>query len=65
MKGFKKSLKLLALVCLIVLAVFGVGLSGGIPIPQSNKRNDRAEINIELVEPEENEKDTVEMEVRE
>ena len=64
MKRFKKALKLLALVFLIVLAVFGIGLSGGIPILQSNKRGDKTEINIELFEPEENEKEFKKNEVK-
>lgn len=59
MKKFKRIMKLLALICLIALAVMGVGLSGGVPIPLSNKREDTIEANIELVE---SEKDEVSLE---
>jgi len=50
MKSFKKTLKLLGLVLLIVLATVGIGFGGGIPIPLSNKKEDSLEINVELVE---------------
>lgn len=50
MKRFKKILKLLGLVLLIVLASVGIGLGGGVPIPPSNKKKDSIEINVELVE---------------
>lgn len=50
MKSFKKTLKLLGLVLLIVLAFAGVGIVGGIPAPPSNKREDTIEIKVELLE---------------
>ncbi len=50
MKKLKKAIKLVALVCLILLATIGVGISGGIPLPFSNKRKDTPDIQIELVE---------------
>ena len=50
MKRFKKILKLLGLVCLIVLASVGIGITGGIPIPSSKKKENNIEIKIELVE---------------
>ncbi len=49
MERFKKILKLLVLICLIILAGFGVGLTGGVPIPTSGQRNKTTD-NIELVE---------------
>lgn len=50
MKKLKRMLKLFALICLIILAVFGIGLSGGVPITPSNKKKDPEEITDEQVE---------------
>lgn len=50
MKSFKKTLKLLGLAFLIVLASLGIGIGGGVPIPPSNKKKDTIEIKVELVE---------------
>jgi hypothetical protein len=50
MKSFKKTLKLLGLVLLIVLASFGIGIAGGVPIPSSKRKEDTIEISIELLE---------------
>ena len=46
-----KAIRLLVLICLIVLAGVGIGMSGGIPIPTSNKRQETLEVNDELMEP--------------
>lgn len=46
MKSFKKTLKLLGLVLLIVLASIGIG----IPVPPSNKKDDTIEIKVALFE---------------
>ena len=53
MEKFKRAMRLLLLICLIILAGFGIGLCGAVPIPQSNKREDPVKIEIELVEDEE------------
>ncbi len=50
MESFKKSLRLFGLVCLIVLGAIGVGISGGIPIPTSNRKKNPTEINITIDE---------------
>jgi hypothetical protein len=50
MKSFKKILRLLGLVLLIVLASFGVCIGGGAPIQRPNKKEDTIEIKVELVE---------------
>lgn len=50
MKKLKKALKMLALVSLIILASLGIGMAGGIPIPFSDKRREKQDVNIELVE---------------
>ncbi len=57
-------MRLLAWICLIALAVMGVGLSGGVPIPLSNKREDTLEANIELVEAEKEAPDLEEIELK-
>lgn len=49
MQSLKKAFRLLGLSVLIVLASFGVGLSGGITIPVSKRKEDNR-VNIELVE---------------
>ena len=49
MQSLKKAFRLFGLSALILLASFGVGLSGGIVIPVSKRREDNP-INIELVE---------------
>ncbi len=53
MAKLKKCLRLLVLVFLIVLAVFGIGLSGAAVVPTA-KREDRNSSNkVELVEEQE------------
>lgn len=55
MVRIKKAMRLFVLICLIVLASIGVGLSGGVPIPMSNSRKDTEKENIELIENQEEE----------
>ena len=43
-------LKVFAFICLIILAGFGIGLSGGVPIPPANRKKDPVEVNDEQVE---------------
>ncbi|WP_316744499.1 hypothetical protein [Pedobacter antarcticus] len=49
MQSLKKAFRLLCLLVLIILASFGIGLSSGIVIPVSRKREDNT-ITTELVE---------------
>lgn len=49
MKRFKKILRLLGLVVLIILASIGIGFGGGVPIRPSNKKEDTLEIKVELL----------------
>jgi len=49
MQHLKKAFRLLCLSALIILASFGVGLSGGVAVPISRKREDN-QVTIELVE---------------
>lgn len=55
MKSFKKTLRLLGLILLIVLASLGIGFVGGVPIPPSKKRENTIELKTELVEDKEDE----------
>lgn len=58
MKRFKRILRRIVLICLLILAVSGVGIVGGIPIPKSNSRKDQVEFNVELEDTQEAEKKT-------
>lgn len=49
MRSLKKAFKLLCWALLIILASFGIGLSGGVAIPANRRRADEL-ITIELVE---------------
>lgn len=59
MNSIKKALKITALVCLIVLACLGVGISGGVPIPMSNSRRESEKDKIELLEDKEEDDEDV------
>ena len=50
MRYFKKAWRLLCLVLLVALAVTGIGLGGGVPIPASNRKENHIEITVELPE---------------
>ena len=50
MNRIKQVLRRLLLICLIVLAGVGIGLSGGVPLPNFGKREDKQEITNESVE---------------
>lgn len=50
MLRFKKSLRFLGLILLIILASFGVGMGAGVPISANHKREDANKIKTELVE---------------
>ncbi len=50
-------LRMLLLICLIVLASVGIGLAGGVPIPLSSKREDKVDVNVELIESKDQEED--------
>lgn len=45
------------LICLIVLASIGLGISGGVPIPRVSKREDKIEVEAEELELETDKKD--------
>lgn len=49
MNFIKKLLKWLLYTIFILIACFGIGLSGGVPIPQQAKRDDNKE-KIELLD---------------
>jgi len=50
MKNFKRTLRLLGLVTLIILASVGIGIGGCVPIPPANKKEETIEIIVELEE---------------
>lgn len=50
MSRIKKAARLLAFICLIVLAGIGIGLSGGVPLPASTSRRESEKEKIELIE---------------
>lgn len=65
MKFIKKSLRIIFLVLPIVLASFGLGIGGGIPIPPRNKKEDNPfEIKVELDESKESKVEFVQMEIK-
>lgn len=59
MKKFKKFIRLLALILMILLASIGVGLAGGMPIPLTGRREDMApDIKVEQLDKKEDELDS-------
>jgi len=50
MNRIKKIARLLAFICLIILAGIGIGISGGVPLPLSKNRRESEKENIELIE---------------
>lgn len=50
MKSFKRRLRLLGYVLLIVLAAVGIGLGGGVTTPPVLRTKDREDTPIELLE---------------
>jgi hypothetical protein len=53
MKTFKKIVRHICLILLIILASIGIGISGGVPITPTLRRNEHMEIITELVKSEE------------
>jgi hypothetical protein len=50
MKRFNKILRLIGLVLLLCLATIGISIGGGVPVPFARRKENTAEIKIELVE---------------
>lgn len=50
MNNYKRLLRRILLILMILLASFGVGLVGGLPLPISHKRDDKTEIENEMVD---------------
>lgn len=63
MKSFMKKLKLLGYVILIVLASLAAGISGA-PVPMRGKKEERNEINIEVVDLKEDSTESENIEVK-
>jgi len=63
MENFKKKLKLLCYVILIVLASLAAGI-GGAPIPMRGRKEERNEINIEVVDTEDDSTQSEKIEIK-
>jgi len=50
MTKIKKAIKVCALVCVLLLAGIGIGISGGVPLDLSRKERERELFDIEMVE---------------
>ncbi|MBK6266178.1 hypothetical protein JKA74_14125 [Marivirga sp. S37H4] len=50
MKSFKKTLRRIGFIVLIILAAVGVGFFGGIPLPKPTKKEDTIEMIVEMEE---------------
>ncbi|MCU4175800.1 hypothetical protein [Carboxylicivirga sp. N1Y90] len=59
MTNYKKVLRVVALVLLILLATLGIGISGGIPVSSSGKKEDTIEVKSELLDNKEESEETV------
>jgi hypothetical protein len=57
MEKFKRKVRMFIFVALLLLAVFGIGISGGIVIPRSTRKEEIIEINIETEKKEQEEED--------
>jgi hypothetical protein len=57
MKFLKKAWRLLCLVLLVGLAITGIGLGGGVPIPANSRKENHIEISVELPESKEETKE--------
>jgi hypothetical protein len=57
MKFFKKLMRMVVLIFLILLATVGVGLSGGIPTPPAGRKDNTIEIRTEMEEEDEEKPD--------
>ena len=55
MRNFKLAVRRLAFICLLVLAGLGIGLTGGVPMPTSDKRSQTPDIKIERLREQEEE----------
>lgn len=63
MKSFMKKLKLLGYVILIILASLAAGISG-VPVPMRGKKEERNEINIEMVDLKEDSTESENIEIK-
>ncbi|WP_447635962.1 hypothetical protein [Flavobacterium microcysteis] len=63
MENFKKKLKLLCYVILIVLASLAAGI-GGAPVPMRGRKEERNEINIEVVDTEDDSTQSEKIEIK-
>jgi hypothetical protein len=50
MKQLKRALRVAGLVMLILLALFGIGFAGGVPVPASRRKENAIELRTEFKE---------------
>jgi hypothetical protein len=50
MKNLSRALRMAALALLLFLALIGISIGGGVPVPFSKRKENTAEYKIELVE---------------
>jgi hypothetical protein len=65
MKTAKKIFRLICLFLLIVLASFGIGIAGGVPVTPLQRRQENPEITIELVESREDKEELTQVKTKE
>ncbi|WP_430965199.1 hypothetical protein [Spongiimicrobium sp. 2-473A-2-J] len=58
---FKKALRLLGLMVLVVFAAIGVGLNGGVPMPTANRKKDTIELLMESDDTDEDEAEEIDL----
>ncbi|MEK6152611.1 hypothetical protein WIW50_05100 [Flavobacteriaceae bacterium 3-367] len=58
---FKKALRLLGLMVLVVFAAIGVGLNGGVPMPTANRKKDTIELLMESDDTDEEEAEEIDL----
>jgi hypothetical protein len=65
MKTAKKIVRYICLFLLIVLASFGIGIAGGVPVTPLQRRQENPEITIELVESREDKDELTQVKTKE
>ena len=64
MKRFKKMLRLLGLIVLLVLATVGIGIGGGVPVRSANRKENTIEITTDELENGEDKKEISQLDIK-
>jgi hypothetical protein len=59
MKNFRRVLRLIGLAMIIAMACTGIGIMGGIPIPEKRRRENIIELRTEIIKEDENDDKSV------